>query len=332
MTTASAGTGIQRLDVRFPGPDRDLAGTLTIPAGPGPFPAVLLIAGSGPVDRDSNHGRMRLGVTAQLAGALAAAGFASLRYDKRGVAASRLRRDGSTDRPDGWMRVGLHDNAADAAAAFDALAGRPEVDRAAVFLVGHSEGAILAAEVAASALAGPDRPAPRGVVLLACSATPGDVTLRWQATMLPASIPPPVRALLRLLRVDLVASVRKNHDRIRRTTTDTARIGASRLNARWLREFLDHDPATDLTRLTVPTLAITGSKDLQANPDDLTRIAAIVPGPVQTWLAPDVSHLLRVQPGPASLRAYRKEIRQPVDPALITRVTDWLARQADPGA
>jgi len=245
----------------------------------------VLIAGSGPVDRDSNCGRMRLDATAQLAEALAATGYATLRFDKRGVAASRLLRDGSTHRPDGWKRVGLHDNAADAVAAFAALADRPEVDRSALFLIGHSEGAILAAEVAASALADrarPDHRAPAGVVLLACSATPGDVTLRWQATMLPASMSTPVRALLRLLRIDLVASVRKNHDRIRRTTTDTARIGPNHINARWFREFLDHDPATDLTRLTIPTLAITGSKDLQVNPDDLDRIAALVPGPVQT--------------------------------------------------
>ncbi|WP_238007501.1 alpha/beta fold hydrolase [Dactylosporangium sp. AC04546] len=309
-------------EVRFPGPDRDLAGTLTVPDGPGPFPAALLIPGSGPVDRDSNHGKMGLGVTAQLADALTAAGYASLRYDKRGVAASRLLRDGSTEPADAWKRPGLHDNAEDAAAALAWLAGGPEVDRDAVFLIGHSEGAILAAEVAADP--GPVDPA--GVVLLSCPATPGDVTLRWQATMLPASIPAPVRILLRLLRVDLVKSVRKNHERIRRTTTDTARLGLTRVNARWVREFLDHDPATDLARLTVPTLAITGSKDLQTNPDDLGRIAALVAGPVETWLAPDLSHLLRAQPGPASLRAYRKEIRHPVDPGLLARVTEWLAR------
>ncbi|GAA2395523.1 alpha/beta hydrolase [Dactylosporangium salmoneum] len=310
-------------ELRFPGPDRDLAGTLTVPTGPGPFPAALLLSGSGPLDRDSNHARMRIDVTAQLAAALTAAGFATLRYDKRGVGASRLLRDGTTEPADAWKRAGLHDNAADASAALSALAARPEVNPRAVYVIGHSEGAILAAAIAAA------EPAPpAGVVLLACAATRGDATLLWQAERLPASIPAPVRVVLRLLRIDLVASVRRNHEKVRRTTTDTARIGGARLNARWTREFLAHDPAEDLARLTVPVLAITGAKDLQVNPDDLARIAALVPGPCETWCAPDVSHLLRVQPGPASLRAYRKELRDPVAPAVLTRVTDWLTHQA----
>ncbi|MEV6926034.1 alpha/beta hydrolase [Dactylosporangium sp. NPDC051485] len=314
-------------ELRFPGPDRDLAGTLTVPAGPGPFPAALLLPGSGPLDRDSNHARMRIDVSAQLAAALTAAGFATLRYDKRGVGASRLLRDGTTEPPDAWKRPGLHDNAAAATAALSALAARPEVNPRAVYVIGHSEGATLAAAIAAARSA--DAVAPAGVVLLACTATRGDATLLWQAERLPASIPAPVRAVLRLLRIDLVASVRRNHDKVRRTTTDTARIGGARINARWTREFLAHDPAEDLARIAVPVLAITGAKDLQVNPDDLDRIAALVPGPPETWRAPDVSHLLRVQPGPASLRAYRKELRSPVAPAVLTRVTDWLTRHIE---
>ncbi|GGO00325.1 hypothetical protein [Microbispora bryophytorum] len=71
------------LDLGFASGGERLAGTLTLPDGDGPFPAVLLVPGSGPVDRDSNHRRLPLGVTRQLAEAFAAAGIASLRYDKR---------------------------------------------------------------------------------------------------------------------------------------------------------------------------------------------------------------------------------------------------------
>jgi uncharacterized protein len=65
-----------------------LNGTLTLPDGGTPAPAVVIASGSGPLDRDSNHRRARFDVARQLAHALAAGGLASLRYDKRGVGES----------------------------------------------------------------------------------------------------------------------------------------------------------------------------------------------------------------------------------------------------
>ncbi|MCU1669913.1 MAG: alpha/beta hydrolase fold protein [Blastococcus sp.] len=320
--------GGREVELRFPGLDRDLAGTLTLPAGTGPFPAAVLVSGSGPVDRNSNAPRLAIEATRQLAHALARAGIASLRYDKRGVGASRLRRDGITEGKDGWKRAGLFDNADDVAAAFAALAGRTEADPQRLFLIGHSEGATLVARTAAGLLAAPAGPRPAGVVLLCCAGVPGDAVLRWQTATIVPTLPTPVRALLRLLRVDLVAKVSRNHDRIRATTGDLARLGLARINARWFREFLDYDPRPDLARLDVPVLAVTGSKDLQVDPGDLAVIAATVPGPVQTWCAPDVTHLLRTQPGAPSLRAYKAEARRAVDPDVLDRITGWLTTQA----
>lgn len=324
-----AAAGVREVEVRFPGPDRDLAGTVALPDGPGPFPAAVLVSGSGPIDRDSNHPRLRIDVARQVAHALAGAGIASLRYDKRGVAGSRLLRDGSSEGKGAWRTVGLHDNADDASAALAALAGREDVDPDRLFLVGHSEGAVLVTEIAARALADGDRPRLAGVVLLSGVAQPGDAVLRWQAAAIAPTLPGFVRAILRLTRTDLVTKVSRNHDKIRRTTGDIARIGGARINARWFREFLDYDPRPDLARLDVPVLAITGSKDLQAPPDDLRDIERLAPGPVETWLAPDVSHLLRVQSGPASLRAYKQEVRRPVDPAVLDRLTGWLQSRVD---
>ncbi|HET9631957.1 MAG TPA: alpha/beta hydrolase [Terrabacter sp.] len=327
-----AGGAARSVELRFPGPDRDLAATLLVPPGPGPFPAAVLVSGSGPVDRDSNAPKLAIDSTRQLAHALAEAGIASLRYDKRGVGGSRLLRDGTTEGKDAWKRVGLFDNADDASAAYAALAARPEVDLSHLFLVGHSEGATLVAHVGARLVAEGAGPRPAGVVLLAMAAVPGDAVLRWQTSAVLPTLPAPVRALLKLLRVDVVAKVSRNHDRLRSTTTDVARIGGAAINARWFREFLDHDPRHDLRALTVPVLAVTGSKDLQVDPADLDAIAALVPGPVETWCAPDVSHLLRTQSGPASLRAYKTEVRRPVEPAVLERVTSWLAGQAAVGS
>ncbi|SET19552.1 alpha/beta hydrolase family protein [Geodermatophilus poikilotrophus] len=300
---------MRELPVQVPG-HPSLAGTLTLPDVPTPVPAVLLAAGSGPLDRDSNHRRLRFDVTRALAQALAEGGLASLRYDKRGVGGS----------PGDWRAAGLYDNVDDLARARDALAARPEVDPDRIVLAGHSEGAILAA-----ALAGRGAPV-AGVVLLAMSATPGVELLRWQARQIAPTLPAPVRGLLRLLRTDLEAKVVANHRKILATTTDMARIDGVRTNARWHREFLRHDPRADLARLTVPVLAVTGAKDLQVPADDLAVLAATVPGPVEVRRVPDLTHTLRRQPGAASLRHYREELRRPVDPEVCASVVAWCRR------
>ncbi|SDX99346.1 hypothetical protein SAMN05444365_101317 [Micromonospora pattaloongensis] len=299
--------------LRFTAADQTLAGTLTLPAGSGPYPAVLLISGSGPLNRDSDHRKGAFGVSRELAAALAEVGVASLRYDKRGVGEST----GS------FLAAGFTDNIADARAALAALAARPEIDAARVFLAGHSEGALIA-----TAVAGSGAPPVAGVVLLCGAARTGAETLRWQAMRLLPGLPAPVRALLRLTRTDFVAKVAKNHDKLRATTTDVARLGGVRVNARWFREFLDYDPAADLAAIRVPVLAVTGGKDLQVDPDDLDAIAALVPGPVEIDRPADLTHTLRRQPGEPLLRKYRTELRGPVDPQLLSRVTGWVAARA----
>ena len=302
---------MRELQVQVPG-EPPLAGTLTLPDSPRPAPAVLLASGSGPLDRDSNHRRARFDVSRQLAHALAAAGLASLRYDKRGL--------GGT--PGDWRAAGFTDNVDDLGRALETLAARPEVDAGRVLLAGHSEGALLAAAVGSRADGQLGVPV-AGLALLAMSATPGEELLRWQARRIAPTLPAPVRGLLRLLRIDLEAKVAANHARIKATTTDVARIGGARLNARWHREFLAHDPRVDLARIAVPVLALTGDEDLQVPADDLAVLAATVPGPVEVHRVPDLTHTLRRQVRAPSMRRYREELRRPVDPEVLATVVAW---------
>ena len=286
-----------------------MAGTLTIPPGPGPFPAALLIAGSGPLDRDGSTRRLPLAVSRTLAEALASINVASLRYDKRGVGAS----SGT------FLAAGLNDNIADARSALAALSALPEVDPARIILIGHSEGAIIAAALAT------DQPTLAGVVLLAEAARRGDELLLWQAAHVAPTLPGPVRFLLRLTRTDLVTKVGRNHAKLRTTTTDVARLGLVRVNAKWLREFLDHDPRIDLAQIHSPVLAVTGGKDLQVPPDDLDTIRGLVPSAVTVCRPPHVTHLLRTEPGLPSLRTYRRQAHQPLATDVAEAVTDWIA-------
>lgn len=303
--------GGRAVDLAVPAMDAALAATLTLPPSleAGPIPAVLLIPGSGPVDRDSNVRSMRLDVTRHLAEALAVRGVASLRYDKRGVGAS-----GGGD----WRAVGFWDLVRDAQDALAVLAARPEIDAARLVVLGHSEGALVATHLAAH----DDRVS--AAVLVGASAKPGDQVLAWQASNVAQTLPAPVRAILRLLRIDVMARVVRNHERLKTTTADVVRIGFVRTNARWFREFMAYDPRADLRDITVPVLAITGAKDIQVDPDDLTDIAELVPGPVTIECPADVTHILRTQAGTASLRHYKTELRRPVDAGVTARIVRWV--------
>ncbi|GIJ47856.1 acyl-CoA thioester hydrolase [Virgisporangium aliadipatigenens] len=288
------------VDLTVPADDGlPLAGTLTLPAGPAPHPAVVFLSGSGRLDRDSAAGRLRTGLAGAFAAALAARGIATLRYDRRGVAAT----------PGDWLATGFAHNRDDAHAAVRALAGRPEIRADAVGVVGHSEGALHAMWLAAHAPVA-------AAVLLAGFARPGDEAVRWQGHHLAAQLPGPLRPAAR----------RVGRRALRRITTgaaDVVRVGGLRVNARWYRELLAFDPAPVLRAVRVPALALTGEKDLQCDPDDLDAMARLAPG-ITTRRVPDLTHVLRRDPRPPTLRAYRRLLREPVDAEVLETVTDWL--------
>ncbi|MGW4239410.1 alpha/beta hydrolase family protein [Streptomyces sp. NPDC004749] len=286
-----------------------LAGTLTLPTGPGPHPAVLLLHGSGPLDRDGNTRKVPVNLGPPLAEALAAAGIATLRYDRRGVGAT----------PGTWRASGFTDNYQDAATALRALAAHPAVRPEAVGVVGHSEGALHAMALAA-------RHEVRAAVLLAGYARTGEEALRWQARSIAEGLPAPVR----LLRGPLGALGNRALARVRKTRTDVARIAGLPVNARWMRENLAHDTRDDLVAIHAPVLAVTGAKDIQVDPADLDEIHRLVPGSTEVHRLPDLTHVLRPDPGHHTLRSYRRLLRDPVDPGVLALVTTWLTRRLDP--
>ncbi|NDJ61293.1 MAG: alpha/beta hydrolase [Chloroflexi bacterium] len=141
-------------DVTFSSGDLSLAGTITIPPGDGPFPAVAVVSGSGPSLRTGSLLPLAdFNVYTTLADHLSSSGIVVLRYDDRGVGESEGDLATAT----------LDDLAQDASGAVDYLRSRAEVDPARVGLIGHSEGGIIIPQVAANnaattfliALAGP---------------------------------------------------------------------------------------------------------------------------------------------------------------------------------
>ncbi len=297
-------------DITIPSGPLTLRGTLTLSGATSPTataPAALLVSGSGPIDRNSNTKRLAIDVMSQLADRLAANGIASLRYDKRGVGDS----DGA------YLSAGLHDNIDDARAALAVLKARPEVDARRVVVIGHSEGALIAASLA-------DDDQLAGVVLLAGTARNGREVLLWQARQLAPTLPKPVRWLMKLLRQDIERSQVTKLDRIEASTDDVIRIQLVKLNAKWFREFMAFDPTAALRRAAVPILAITGGKDIQVDPADVDIMARTVPTHFTGHVIDDVTHLLRREPGAATIRTYKKQVKQPVDHRVVELLVDWV--------
>lgn len=298
-----------------------LSGTLTTPSAdanvPSPSPAVMLLPGSGRTDRDDNVKALAINLFPQLVAELSTIGFATFRYDKRGIGSSE---------GDYWT-TGFDDRFADASAAVAWLAGRPEVDPKRIFVLGHSEGAMIAVRLAAGGEAVGGE-AVAGVVLLGGSAKTGEETMLWQGRQIAPTITGFNKFVIKLLHIDVVKSQVKGINRLKATTTDIARMQGQKINAKWVREFLAYDPAPDLAKVRVPVLAITGANDIQVDPDDLRLIAELVPADVESHVVPDVTHLLRADPSRAGLKDYRKQAKRPIDPRVLGYVTAWLKAHA----
>lgn len=302
MTT----TELTTKDVSIRAGELTLRGTLTVPTGEGPFPGALLVVGSGEVNRDSDHRKLPLGVTRLLARHLADAGVASLRFDKRGVGES----EGD------FLSAGLQDNIADAKAALATLRDDVDIDADNLLVIGHSEGAFITVAIGADEDVA-------GVALLSGGVRTGEETLRWQAAALVPTLPPVVRGLLRILRVDVFAKQAKTFAKLRASSEDVVRISGTRHNARWFREFLDFDPRPLLARIDAPVLAITGAKDLQSPPEDVAAMREVVAGPVEGHVVDDVNHILRLEPGRPDIRHYKRQVTEPLDGRVVELLTSW---------
>jgi len=296
-------------DVKFRSGSVRLAGTLTLPRGEGPWPGMLLIAGSGQVDRNENAKKLAIDAFREAAGYLTEHGMVTLRYDKRGVGAS----EGD------FYDTGFYDNVADASSALAFLKSQEAVQPNLTFLLGHSEGALIATRLAGT---GADV---AGIILLAGPARPGEEVLKWQTQQAINGMHGFRKELIDLLHIDVQKSVAKQLDKIKHSTKNSYRRQlVARVNAKWMREFMAYDPATDLPKIHVPVLAITGSKDIQVNPADLKRMAELVPAEFEAHEVPDITHILRAEPGEPTLSTYKDQVLQPVDNRIFTIVTTWM--------
>lgn len=258
-----------------------LSGTLTLPEGNGPFPAVVLVSGSGPQDRDETiFGHKPFLV---IADHLARKGIACLRYDDRGTGKSTGKHSLAT----------TEDFAQDAQAALTFLRSQEPIDPARVGLCGHSEGGMIGPLVAEKMptevaflilLAGPGisgEKVVRGQMSDFGKMQPGaEKQVEAQLELCKTLIPIAISAKSTTEAVSQMKAAAEAFEKDRGNTKPPAEAikpwGTliNQLSVPWMRWFLGHDPRGTLEKVNCPVLALNGEKDLQVRPKE--NLAAIV--------------------------------------------------------
>lgn len=303
---------MQEQEIKFRSNGMDIAGTLTLPASYGSFPAVLLVTGSGQVDRNENHKKMKLNAFYEISHFLAQNGIASLKYDKRGVGES----EGN------YWGTGFYDHVQDTLAALKYLQEHKNIQSEKVFILGHSEGAFIATRLAGIGTQ------MAGIILLSGAAQSGEDVLKWQAGEIVKGIKGFNGWLINKLHIDVQKKQQKSIDEIKKSKKDWYRKALiAKINAKWLREFMAYNPVVDMLKITIPVLAITGSKDIQVNPADLEEMAKIVKSSFESHIIENMTHILRIEDGEASISKYKEELKKPIVPELLELILQWLEKR-----
>jgi dienelactone hydrolase len=329
-------------EVTFRSGSLTIAGTLSLPSGSGPFPAVVLLSGSGLQDRDSELFGFR--PFKLIADAFVQRGIAVLRCDDRGVGGSTGSVAAATS----------EDFADDALAAVRMLRARAEIDGARVGLLGHSEGAIVAA-IAASRTSDV-----AFIVWMAGSAVPGSEILRMQAASIARAAGATDSAVDEILRHHAAFMAAITEDAPDDTvmalgrTLAAAQLAAvpdtkqaapadrtalverliaqnlAALRSPWLRFFIGFDPSTVLRRVACPVFAAFGGRDVQvAEAVNRARLEAALSDArnqqVTVRVYPEANHLF-MQAVTGRLAEYATLPKAFVAP-LLEDLAAWIARR-----
>ena len=296
--------------VRIPANGFTLAGTVSKPLTDAPpaarLPAVILVGGSGPTDRDALT--FGIPILGQLAGAIADAGFIVVRYDKRGVGQSGGRLESA----------GLDDYAEDLRAAVKFMADRREVDSRRIVVLGHSEGGAVAMMAAAE-----DRRIAAVGLLAATGVTGADLVLQQQAHLLARSNASEAE------REEKTALQRRIHDAVISGAgwEEVPAAVRRQVDNPEFRSILTHDPAKVLPETRQPILIVQGELDTQVAPPNADRLAEIAQErkgrPVQVAKIPGVNHLL-VPATTGEVDEYPSLPDKRVSAAVVSAITSWL--------
>jgi len=277
-----------------------LSGTLLAPDSGPAAPAALIIAGSGPTDRNGNGPGIEPNVYKMLAEALAAQGITTLRFDKRGVKGSALAMGSEKD-----LRIQTY--ADDARAWAEQL--RTTAHTGCVWLIGHSEGALLAEMVAQ------DNPSICGLVLVSGAGRRAGDLLRDQLDHASTPIPD----ALKKTAFDYIAKLEQGQT-IDDPSPSLQLLFRSSVQP-YMISWLALDPAALLAKLKLPVLILQGDNDIQITVDDAKMLSSARPD-ARLLVLPGVNHILKI--APTDRKANFDTYRNPVLP-LAPGIADAIA-------
>jgi uncharacterized protein len=305
--------GLREREVSVPGPV-PLPGTLTIPAGRGPFPGVIIVHGSGGGDRDltlgSNPPQSLIKPYRDLAWGLAQRGVAVLRYDKR----TRVQPMWFA----GKAFTVFDETVDDAVSALGLLRAQPEVQGARSFLIGHSLGGMLAPRIAQvdGKLA--------GIILLAGATRAGLVDQIESQLAYIQSVSGADSAAVKAQRTQLAPLLERIRALRPADSADTRiLLGAP---ARYYLDLAGYDPARAMRGLAAPLLVLQGLRDYQVTPAQLDDwLAALGPrAKLEVHRYEGLNHLFLRGTGPPSPADYNHAGQ--VDPQVIADIAKWIAK------
>jgi pimeloyl-ACP methyl ester carboxylesterase len=280
----------------------ELGGTLTVPRGAsGAAPVVVIIAGSGPTDRNGNSMMgIRPNSYAQLAWRLAERGIASLRYDKRGMPGTK----GVVDMP----HLTLDDFAADARAAAESLMRDSRFSR--VVLLGHSEGAALAL------IAARESPKVAGVISVSGLGRPLGVVMREQLSRQIDSAT--------LVRYDTAMAQYLRGEQPKDAPPMLGPLFVP-VNQTFLKSLAAFDPPAAIRAVRQAVLIVQGGRDLQVTALDAERLHAARPD-AQLVVVPLANHVLKQASDTTligQMPAYQNPTL-PIMPDVVNAIADWI--------
>ena len=279
------------------------AGSLLMPARAGRMPVALIIAGSGPTDRDGNSTVLKgsndsLKMLAQM---LADAGYASVRYDKRGVGASAAAMWSEAD-----LRFDTYVD--DAAAWIDKLAHDPRFSS--VVVIGHSEGSLIGMVAARKAKAG-------GFISLAGAGHPAYELLRRQlAGKLPGELAVANERILTAL---------QHGEKSEPVPPALAALYRPSVQP-YLISWFNYVPAERIALLEVPVLIVQGDTDIQVDGNEAAALKTAKPQ-AQLALIPGMNHVLKMVPADMARQfASYSDPTLPLAPALRSAILDFMGK------
>lgn len=305
VAVAAASPALVESQVEAPGPNGPLKGTMLAPASGG-APMMLIIPGSGPTDRDGNNPYGVTGSTYKLlAKGLAERGIGSVRVDKRGMFGSHAAVADAN-------AVTIDDYVSDVASWVASI--RRQTGVSCVWLLGHSEGGLVALAAARSV------PDICGLVLVAASGRPLGEVLREQLQSNPANAPVLAQALPA---IDALEAGK-------RVDVSGMHPGLMPLFAPQLQGFLismfSYDPAKLIAAVSKPVLIVQGKRDIQVSLADAERLKAAAPK-AELVLLPDVNHVLKTVTSDdrAANTATYVDPNLPLAPGVVEPIADFVA-------